>query len=183
MTCIVGLVSDEHIWIGGDRVASDASGRLTQLARPKIIMKTSEDDQNMIMGVAGQARAMDIVQYEFTPPAIGEKEPDAYMATKFGEVMKEAFKKNGILFSKDGMEYMYAGMMIGYMGKLWVISSDFYVSQCADPYEAMGSGVKYALGSLYSTYGLDPHDRVERSLKAAEWYSESVRSPFDFLMI
>lgn len=71
-----------------------------------------------------------------------------------------------------------ACLLVGVRGRLFRIESEFQVLEPMAEYAADGSGIYHAMGSLYSTEGKEPKERITEALKAAEYFVCTVRSPF-----
>ena len=73
--------------------------------------------------------------------------------------------------------------LVGHKGRLFAIESDFQVGERNMPYASVGCGSNFALGSFYSTEGLEPKYRLPKGLEAAEMFSAGVRGPFNIIQL
>ena len=58
------------------------------------------------------------------------------------------------------------------------MQDDYQVFEPTNGYESIGSGGKFALGSLYGTPHLLPEERITLALQAATCHNAYVRPPF-----
>ncbi len=172
MTCIVGLVHEGSVYMGGDS-AGVAGMSLTVVTTPKVFKKDS-----FVIGYTSSFRMGDLLQYKFTPPLHDPKlDPRAYMATAFVDAVRQCFKDGG--YAKKENEVESGGQfLVGYRGRLFVIDSDYQVNEAAAGYDAVGCGAQIACGALYATRDCEPEERLRIALGAAEQHSAGVRGPF-----
>lgn len=175
MTAIAALIDDiGKIWIGGDSAASDNDTfSLTIRKDEKVFM-----NYNMLIGCTSSFRMISLLKYAFVPPGHPEcMSPEAYMNTIFIEEVRRCFRDGGYIWTENGRE-SGGNFIVGYKGCLYEIFDDFQVAVPVDPYLACGCGHDLCLGSLYSTVGQPPEERLRMALSAAERFSAGVRSPF-----
>src|SRR6266705_789907 len=171
MTCVVGLVSDEKVYIGSDSLGTDENGKTLISTYGKIIRLG-----DFLIGKAGSIRMGQILQYSFKPPVCETEDTACYIATLFVEEMRACFDKYGLKDDDRGV------MLVGFKGRLFYISVHNYQiedEECG--YNAIGSATDIALGSLYTTEGVAdwlPGSRVKMALEASEKHNANVRGPF-----
>ena len=176
MTCIVGLVDNGKIYMGGD--SAGVSGLNIRIRADQKVFKTGE----FIMGFTSSFRMGDLLKYDFNPP---KRHPDIdvfkYMVTEFINEVRNCLKRGGYAKLKEGEE-LGGTFLVGYAGNLFKIDSDYQVGQNILPFNACGCGENYALGSLYATSCDDYHitaiQKVRVALSAAQEFSAGVREPF-----
>jgi ATP-dependent protease HslVU (ClpYQ) peptidase subunit len=72
--------------------------------------------------------------------------------------------------------------IIGCMGRLFEFNTDDWgVAEITEV--AIGSGGNFALGSLYSTIGNDPLERIGLAIGSAITYSPTCQGPIDILSL
>lgn len=182
MTCIVGLIdkradSDARVYIGADSAA--ISDNYIEVRRDSKVFQNGE----FVIGCTSSFRMIQLLQYSFIPPEMGDKDIFEYMCTDFINAVRDCFSAGGYL-SKD--EYGVEGggkFLVGYKDRLFIIDSDFQVGEVMRNFMAIGSGEDYALGSLYSTSYIpsSPEARIINALEAAAHFCPSVRAPFKIL--
>jgi hypothetical protein len=185
MTCIVGLVENGVIYMGGDSAACDSSS-LQIIREPKVFKK---DD--FLFGVSGNPRMSDILRYNFEIPRKDINESIlGYMHQYFIPELKECLSENGILIKRDEITSSDAWVMIGYEGRLFILESHFHLSESSLNYNAVGSGMDAALGCLYGLEDLmgaeqilqmNACDKIKLALRASERFNCNVRRPFTII--
>lgn len=174
MTCIVGLVDADSVWISGDS-AGVARLDLVVRADQKVWRKGK-----FVYGFTSSFRMGQLLRYSLTVP---EQYPsqgvEEYMVGPFIDAARRCLKDGGFAETHDGAE-RGGTFLVGYAGRLFEIGSDYQVGESVDGFAAVGCGDSYALGSLYSTGG-EPRSRVQLALESAEAFSAGVRSPFVIL--
>lgn len=185
MTCIVGLIEDGIIYMGGD--SAESSGCELKIIKDAKVFKKGD----FLFGVSGEPRIHNIIKYIFEiPKDCGEfkdipyRDPLAYMNIEFVPELKQYLKENDIDLSEEGDDFR---ILVGYKGRLFRIEADFYVGENSKPYDCIGCGAAEAFGSLYTIYALDelidttwvdPEIRILTALEASEDVNCHVRRPF-----
>lgn len=172
MTCIVGVVEGNEVWIGGDS-AGVGGYSLTVRADEKVFVNGP-----MVFGFTTSFRMGQLLRYALTVPDHDPRvEVERYMATTFVNAVRECLKTNGWASVKDGSE-IGGHFLVGYRGILFSIQSDYQVGRAADGYDATGCAEDVARGALFATPELPAETRVRLALEAAERCSAGVRGPF-----
>ena len=173
MTCIVGLVHENCVYVGGDSAGVDDSHRLSVRADAKVF-----ENGPMVMGFTTSFRMGQLLRWSLRVPTRPKSMPaEKFMSILFVDAVRKCLKKGGFAETKDGCEKGGA-FLVGYQGGLFQVEEDFQVGMNADGFAAIGSGGQVALGSLYSTRQLGPEARVRLALEAAERFNAGVRGPF-----
>ncbi len=176
MTCIVA-VKDNHnrLWMGGDSAGVGGFGTYSVVTRtdPKVF-KLGE----YLIGFTSSFRMGQILRHKFKPPIPpADVDISHFMVTDFVDELRKCFKEAGWIEIKEGKES--GGIFIvGIRGKLFTIEEDFQVAESADEFTATGCGIELALGSLHTSEGWGPVDRIQLALGAAQRFSGGVREPF-----
>ena len=171
MTCIVGLVQDGRVYMGGD--SAGVSGLdMTVRADPKVFR-----NGHLIIGCTSSFRMRDLLQYGFVPPEQTEPDMTRWMVRDVIPAMRACFKDGGFA-SKDAEKESGGTLLVGCHGRLFFVDGDYQVGIPQDGFMAVGCGDQVAHGSLFSTAGLPPEERVLIALRAAERFSAGVRAPF-----
>ena len=170
MTCIVGISDGTHVYIGGDRGISD-NETILSMSRPKIGVRG-----DWIYGYAGDLGIGQSIEVIDLP--IVEDNDDPYMLI-VNELIYTLHERIDRLISNDGPQ---ADFLIGCKGRLFELNTEAWgVAEVQET--SIGSGSQFSLGSLYSTIGKDPIDRIGLSLGAAITYSTSCQGPIDILSL
>jgi ATP-dependent protease HslVU (ClpYQ) peptidase subunit len=182
VTCVVGLVHGDTVYMGGDTLASDVVGtHVVGRVDEKVFVSS-----DFIMGFCGSYRVGQLLRYAFVPPDVPSRKDDmAYMVTDFVDALRVVQKDKGSLKKLDDEETHPASILVGWRGNLYAIEEDFDVGRPADDYYAIGAGAYLAFGSLHSTKGLveDPKQRLLMALEAASAYNAACRGPYTVLSL
>jgi len=173
MTCIIGLVDNGKVYIGGD--SAGVSGySLTVRADEKVFTKGE-----FVMGFTSSFRMGQLLRFKLDIPYHRpEIETYEYMVTEFVEAVRKCLKDGGFARSQNGEE-LGGTFLVGYRGQLFKVEDDFQVGRATFDFDAVGCGEDIAKGHLYATMGSkDPEMRVLEALRAAECFSAGVRGPF-----
>lgn len=171
MTCIVGLVDDGAVYIGGDS-AGVSNSWLKLGAEPKVFTNGA-----YVMGFTSSFRMGQLLRHALKPPPPPERGLQRFMVTTFVDAVRRCLKDGGL--AKRENEVESAGtFLVGVAGTLFEITDFYTVVEEIEPYASVGSGSVIALGAMYATEGLLPRDRIRLALSAAERFSTYVRRPF-----
>lgn len=172
MTCIVGFVEGEQVWIGGDS-AGVAGWDLTVRADEKVFRNGP-----MIFGFTTSFRMGQLLRYSLVVPQRDAcVDVNKFMVTTFVDAVRECLKTNGWA-TKDKDQEQGGSFLVGYAGRLFAIDSDYQVGSPLDGFDACGCGAATAKGSLFATGKMRGRARAEMALRAAERHSGGVRGPF-----
>ena len=167
MTCVVGLEDHGKVYIGADSLGVNVS----------TLEKTIREDVKVfingpfIMGCTTSFRMIQILQYQFVPPAHPVGSDDMrFMVNEFIDAVKKCFKDGD--FSGGGE------FLVGYNGKLYSIENDFQVGKPTLKYDAVGCGARFAVGAMFANNKLKPVARIKNALEAATTFSAGVAPPF-----
>jgi ATP-dependent protease HslVU (ClpYQ) peptidase subunit len=174
MTCIVGVIEGDKVWMGGDSAAFCGTA-LTIRATPKVFKNGA-----FLIGCCGSPRVRDVLRYHFEPP----KHPRGmdigrYMRVPFIDAMREALKKAGVLRKTHEVEEASdSAVLVAYRGRIFTIEEDFQVGEPLDGFAAVGCGSDVAVGALVVSENVAPRKRILAALGASERYNTGVRRPF-----
>ncbi|HSK39301.1 MAG TPA: hypothetical protein VK943_06005 [Arenibaculum sp.] len=172
MTCIVGLVDDGRVWMGGD--SAGVSGLdITVRADPKVFRNGP-----FLIGFTSSFRMGQLLNFRLKVPA---QEPGTdvfgYMVTVFVEAARDCLKEGGYAQRNNDAE-TGGSFLVGYRGRLFSIQSDYQVCEADRSFHAIGCGADYALGAFAASRQLPAEQRVRLALEVAETFSGGVRAPF-----
>lgn len=173
MTCIVGLVHEGLVYIGGDSAGVDGNYSLSVRQDRKVFR-----NGDFIMGFTSSFRMGQILAFNCNPPKprVGV-DTYAYMVTDFVDAARAALKAGGFVTTVNG-EDKGGSFLVGYQGRLFAIHGDFQVAESTLGFDAVGCAHDVAKGHLYGSMHQPPETRVLEALKAAEALSGGVRGPF-----
>jgi ATP-dependent protease HslVU (ClpYQ) peptidase subunit len=177
MTCIVGILDNGNVYIGGDSAGVSVSDMRIR-ADEKVFR-----NGDFIFGFTSSFRMGQLLRYSFTPPKHDKDiETYKYMVSVFVEAVRLCLKDGGYTVVSNNEE-SGGTFLVGYDGRLFGIDSDFQVSEQVCNYDAIGCGGSIALGSLYSTSEMPPEKRIIQALKASEQFNSAVRGPFHIVKL
>lgn len=177
MTCIVGYTDGDSVVIGGDRAATDGWGEITLLRYTKVFRLG-----DMLLGVSGSVRGYQLLRYHLEKPTNNRNDPLTFLVKDFIPALRGVFKEHGYTEVDNNRESLDHYALVGYRGQLFVIQSDFSITNTIGAYMAIGSGSPYALGALTALATLRESKKkflVRTALYAAAEHCNSVSAPFD----
>ena len=152
MTTIVGLVTNERMFLAGDSLASGPGSAVT-LKRPKVVHKLVEVESGgqepLLIGVAGSFRVAQLV-CAIEPPPYSRMDDFDYIAIDIVEAIRQELSNKGAMVKTQEEETATMQMLIGYRRCLYEIQADFSVIQVHRSYHAVGSGADFVLGAWYA---------------------------------
>ena len=176
MTCIVGLVHEGSVFIGGDSAGVNERLDVFVRADEKVFTKGS-----MVLGFSGSFRMGQLLRYSFNPPdqTIGEDD-FAYLCGPWVGSLSECMKVNGCATIKDNEIGFNGDFLLGFNGALYRIHEDFQVAKRTEPYNSCGCASDYAIGamSMLIDTDLEPEEKIIMALEVAERFSAGVKGPF-----
>jgi ATP-dependent protease HslVU (ClpYQ) peptidase subunit len=180
MTCIVGLIKNGIVYMGGDSAATDDSS--IQTIKGSKVFKIGD----FLFGVSGNPRMSDILRYRFNIPKLCPRDQDIleYMYQWFIPNLKDCLAEDGFLIKQDEVVSSDSWVLIGYHGRLFILESGFHVSESSLEYNAVGCGMDAALGCLYGvieTELLTSGEKINLALNASAQFNCHVRKPFTIL--
>lgn len=182
MTCIVGIVHNEAVWIGGDSAAGGGT-RSVSRADEKVF---EVGDSGMIIGGTTSFRMLQLLRFGFSPPVsrVHDDWSDAkvyeWMVTDFIDAVRTRLGQGGFRRKKDEEE-IGGTFLVGFRHLLFRIDSDFQVGIPLQGYTACGCGQDVALGALFAQRSGRAERRIETALDAACEFSGFVRRPYTIL--
>lgn len=177
MTCVIGSIEKGAVYMGADS-AGVGGYSLSRRKDSKVFI-----NGEFIMGYTSSFRMGQLLRYRFSPPKQKEgQDIFEYMISDFIEAVRSCLKDGG--YTKVSSNEETGGtFLVGYRGRLFTVESDFQVGELYEDYAAIGCGQDIALGSMYSTKGKPPDERIKTALEAAEEFSAGVRGPFNILKL
>lgn len=181
MTCVVGLVYQNQVWIGADTAGTNSSLSSARRKDEKVFIR-----EGFIFGFSGSYRAGQLLRWQFSIPNRPKGQGvEEFMNSSFVEGIRSCLKTGGVSEKHYEAEVHRSSFLVGYDKRLFCIEGDYQVGERHEPYNAIGCGDDLALGSMFTTQkALDnPYGRIKMALEAAERFSAGVRRPFTIKMI
>lgn len=172
MTCIVGIIANKKVYIGGDSAGVDD---LNIVIRKDVkVFKVGK----FIIGCTTSFRMIQLIRFSFTPPKVPkDKDIYEYMCTDFIDELRKCFKRGGFLTIDNSVE-SGGRLLVGYQDRLFQIESDFQVGESVDGLDSVGCGQQYAKGALSALKNNPPVERINKTLEIVTHFSGGVRPPF-----
>jgi ATP-dependent protease HslVU (ClpYQ) peptidase subunit len=169
MTCIIGVVENNKVYIGGD--SAGVAGHQIQIRSDEKVFVNGP----FVMGFTTSFRMGQLLRYVFKPPVQSCDDDMQFMVKDFIPEIKKCFKEGG--FGKDDAG---GSFLVGYKGKLFEIHGDFQVALLADNIASVGCGADEALGAMYAMKGMDcsPAEKIIKALEIVCHLNSGVRPPF-----
>lgn len=177
MTCIVGIVTKDDVYIGGDS-AGVAGLNITVRKDPKVFRNGPA-----VFGFTDSFRMGQLLRFNCEiPEKIEKMDPYDWVCNHLVPEFRHSLKEGGFAKVEDNVEHG-GTFLLGAYGRLFEIDSDFQVGEPVDNYAAIGCGADFALGALAMTDDLAPMERIVDVLNVATKFSGGVRPPYRILKL
>jgi ATP-dependent protease HslVU (ClpYQ) peptidase subunit len=167
MSVVVAIKEKGKIHIGADTQIS--YGNMKSDAPQGKLFKHPQDD-DLVVGIVGYARTAVILKYK--KELFNEMRVKAgmvnmeYLVNEWYLDILEYFKKYN--HAVDDKESLPSTIMIAYKDHCFLIDRSGYIEELEEgKYFYIGSGAQVAAGSLSTTEGEDPDERIRRAIEAA----------------
>lgn len=174
MTCIVGFIENENVWVGGDSLGVGGLSCVTR-ADEKVFL-----NGEMVFGFTSSFRMGQVLRYKFSQPEQSQFKSDyEYMVTDFIDSVGNVLADANFATIENNV-ITIGSFLVGYNGKLYHVEDDLQVAIASKNYNACGAGEDIALGALYALEDIEmsPVERVTKALEAAAEYCAAVRGPW-----
>lgn len=183
MSCIVAIKKKGNVYMACDSCTTTEGGLIVNSSN-KII----DIDNKMLISSVGDVlirncfeRNIDRLKH-FVDNQEGNLS-DAYyiMVTFIIPSIKRLLKQEDLFHNRESTyPHIDATLLIAYRGRMFLISDDLSVVEPTDDFSSIGSGEKYAKGSIFSMIDLsdDISNILDTALKSAQYYCRGVREPF-----
>lgn len=178
MTCIVGMIDDGNVYIGGDS-AGVGGYSLSRRADSKVYR-----NGNFLFGFTSSFRMGQLLRYRFTPPVLDTWDIERYMTTDFVDEVRRVLKEYGFSQSNSGQDiggtFLVGTKTLDGEPRLFCIQSDFQVGWNCIGFDSCGCGSDIALGSMYAlqSSNMSPDAKITVALDAASEFSSGVCGPY-----
>lgn len=181
MTAIVGVKHKGRVWLGCDSqmTYNDNSDKISAVKGAKLFQT-----KHLLIAGCGSPRALQILKNDLCPPVYDEGDDyEAYMYS-LSNLFRDILRSQDFVRASKGIVTSEASFLVAWSDRLFGVSGDgsFAYIETLSEYAAEGSGRSIALGSLYTTQGLDnPKKRIITALEAAAAHQSYVGPPFQIL--
>lgn len=180
MTCIVGYIQKNTVYIGGD--SAGITSRLSKVIRkdPKVFKKGP-----FIIGFTSSFRMGQLLmssKFSIPKQKLNQTDYD-FMVTDFIDAVRTCFKEGGYLQKEEKGDESGGVFIVGYKGNLYEIEEDFQVGIPQDIFSAIGCGEDLAKGALYALkeINMDTQEKINIALNAANHFSAGVSPPYNYV--
>lgn len=182
MTCIVGMVSGNAIYMGADSAGSN-NFSYTIRKDPKVFI-----NNEFLIGYTSSFRMGQLLMYCDLPKPKKSDKKDLFkfMVSKFIPVVRELLKDGGYSVVNSNEE-SGGVFLVGVNGRLFKIESDFQVNENGLGFDSCGCGEHAAMASMITSEKIknkkcsEPCDRIVMALESAESIYCGVKAPFKIL--
>lgn len=175
MTCIVGHIDKEKVYIGADSMSVEGKYLAKVIRRDPKVFKI----RDFIIGGTTSWRMIQLLRFRLVLPEVDpDKDFFEYMCTSFIDAVRFLFKDNGFEDTRGNRDELGGQFLVGYKNRLFRICEDYQVEENVLPFNACGCGADFALGSMFENKQTDKLKVVEDALKASEALSAGVTAPF-----
>lgn len=175
MTCIIGMIKDGEVYIGGD--SAGVSGYYTTQRKDHKVFKKGK----FVFGFTSSFRMGQIIQFCFNPPEIDEKKDTfEYMVADFIPALKSSFSEHGFNRVESSVDSC-GTFLCGVGGRLFCVEDDYQVSELLDEFTSVGCGREIAVGAMSLVSKTYPKAAILRSLEVVEKYNAGVCGPFNIV--
>lgn len=183
MTCVATVKDNTSIfsWVGADSLVSNGYMKLKS-KNEKVFHNSGFPD--VVVGVSGSMNGYALKYSNLIERSIllEDKINYEYMVTSFIETYKDAMTSvNAVSLGQDGSFMNQSSSMLVYRDQIFALESDFSVFVPSTDYYSVGSGSSYALGSLFSTEGLNPIYRLYLALQSSIEFAVGCDKPIIIL--
>lgn len=172
MTCIVGIVQKDHIIIGGDSAAT--SGESISIIKDPKVFKIG----TFLFGCEGSFRFIQAIKHMFVAPKLANKDINKFMCIDVVNEIMRVCEDSKLSKTENNK---FGSALIGFKNRIFELDDDFQVFESDTGLYALGGSGDIALGSLYTSQGLNSHDRCLKALEAAETFNTAVSKPFTII--
>jgi 20S proteasome alpha/beta subunit len=158
MTTVVGIQGDGFSILCSDsRISTvDDDGYVSYIQTLSPTMSKIAQIGPYLIGVAGDIRAINLVNYAFQPPAppasVRGKKLDEFITVKFITSLRECFDSNGYSpppkENADHIAQQGSSLIVSINKTIYQIDNDYAWTTDASGLYAIGTGAFYALGAL-----------------------------------
>lgn len=177
MTLLVGVTTRKGVWIGAD------SGSVADTFSISVPTRKVWKAGAWIVGMAGQWRALELVQHACRLPAPPVTYADAHrtVAIDVLDALHSTFRERAFEYSDEDAETRWY-MLLGTRAKhdrrpmLFAVYSDDHCEQVTSA--ALGLGDEYARAVIDERQDFEPAQRLRHALKRTARLYTALRSPY-----
>ena len=170
MSVVVAIKDKDKVIIGADSQVTRGGTRTTLKNPNNYKIWQVRGAEHCLMGSVGNVRDANIVRLMdglITEYNIFKNHVDyEFVIKKIVPDIVDELKSYGNIKDEKFVDYLDSSFVFAFQDQLYLINKDKAVIEI-DDYVAVGSGEDQAIGSLLSTDGLEPKERIVRAIKAS----------------
>ena len=170
MSVVVAIKEGEKIYIGADSQVTRGGTRTTLKNPNNYKVWKVLNVENCLMASVGTLRDANIVRLMdklVTDYNVYKNHIDyEFVVKKIVPDIIDELREYGMLKDEKYIEFIESSFLFAFKNQLYLISRDRSVIEI-DDYVAIGSGEDQAIGSLLSTEGEKPKQRIVKAIKAS----------------
>lgn len=194
MTCIVGLVRDRTVYLGGDRAGANEYWQMTVQAVPKVFSlslnivtggRTFEREARLAIGYTTSFRMGQLLRHHLEVPQWNGliRDAEGWVVHDLIPAIRAVLDAGGYTKKEHNREEG-GTLLVGFAGQLFRVGDDFGATRAIDGYNAIGHGGAIAVGALFAApEDMPPEETIRLALRASEHHSAGVRAPFDVIAV
>ena len=194
MTVVAGIASAGGIILGADSFASGSDVGFT-LAGPKVVElmvhapapgAIVKRTLKLLIGASGAPRIASTLKHLVTPPVYDDpsEDPERYVL-RLIDVIRDVARARGLIMVRDGQEKLDGRLLIGFKGRLFVVSDDYDLLEPKNGMAAIGCADSVTLAAMLAFHRSGAHhdryDVLQCALEVAAELDIHVRGPFAFV--
>lgn len=189
MTCILGLVDSDKVWLGGD--SRGTSGTDIRDSENEKVWRANLHGEKILFGAAGQRSVNQFIRHCVPLPsrAFDERKETfvEYFIREWVRTLRDALVKQNIGKIKDGVVDTGGHVLIGRKKKLYIVDSHLSFTELATPIIGIGSGGNFGQGVLWAFRHLKsemkPETKIRTAIRASTEYCNGVGGRIDVLSV
>ncbi|BCM88736.1 hypothetical protein IAD21_00578 [Abditibacteriota bacterium] len=180
MTCIVGVVNENDVYLGADSYCGRGSEKEVLTSGSKIFRLFESSRQvPILLASCGDVRTHQLLQYALKVPAWDEgKSLMHYLVCDFAEAVRTCFDEGGRLYKHESVDRADYSALLAIDGRLFVLTNGFSIEESNRGFYAFASGSEFASASLWHSRGQPPQERLRTALETAVEFADYVAPPF-----
>lgn len=170
MSVVVAIKEGGAVYIGADSQVTKGGTRTTLNNPNNYKIWKVGGSENCLMGHVGNLRDSNVVRLM---DGLIDDYDEFYKKVDYRFVVRrlvpgiiKTLREANFLKGDGFVDFMDSGFIFAYKDKLFSINTDCSVIEI-DDYVALGSGAQEAIGSLLSTEGQTPQERIVKAIKAS----------------
>lgn len=175
MTCIIGMVVNDVVYLAGDSAAVDDNHQLDIVTTTKVLFNGP-----LMIGWCGSYRMANLVHHSLRVPRqrFGES-VDKFITKRVASAIRTTMIDGGIVNDENGGE-LPGGMILGYKGHIYRLGEEFSVVESTRGFDSVGAGCHFALGAISMVWPITKNveARMTEIMRVVSKLCFSVAPPF-----